>query len=552
MLTVRSIRRALAVTLATGLWTATLVTPGLAAGACAVPGADEPAVAAARAAVQQECDCAGSTDARSWRVCVRDSLAGTAGEGLSTGCARLVRRLEARSTCGRPDHVVCCRTNAGGLTKGALRRTGKCSPPRGGSACESPLPYLADGCTSDGCVLPPGCGNSVVESGESCDPPDGTTCSSTCSSCAAAAPGEILLGCVGGSTAVAASAVSSTLLVSYTDQSATSATAHAKRLANDGSVVDAAPLVVSGTIPGSNATDGFLQTATADGTDFYLGWSSYADFQSYFAGRRIPATGPITSPIELIASDFPIGSCRVSMSGPLKLAPNLAGTGFLPTWRNVYSCGGTILLETLTGVGDFFSVPPPGNTSTGPAPIVRGANDVAAVWRNLFVSSLSPPLVQELLAASWIEPGPPSLLQLSSGLPSVTPALAAVGDTFVAVWATGNDVRITRFTRAGGVLDPDGGLLVATGGGAIGQVEAASDGTHVVAAWRESAGAGQSTIRALRIAPDGSLPSPLPVDVATSTANAAVSVAANPTATLVAFTRDESPAVSVRAVLLED
>ena len=96
MRTVRSIRRALALTLATGLWTATLVTPDLAAGACAVPGADEPAVAAARAAVQQECDCAGSADARSWRVCVKDSLAGTAGEGLSAGCARLVRKLDAR------------------------------------------------------------------------------------------------------------------------------------------------------------------------------------------------------------------------------------------------------------------------------------------------------------------------------------------------------------------------------------------------------------------------------------------------------------------------
>jgi hypothetical protein len=91
-----------------------------------------------------------------------------------------------------------------------------------------------------------------------------------------------------------------------------------------------------------------------------------------------------------------------------------------------------------------------------------------------------------------------------------------------------------------------------TGLGPITQAAAAADGTNVVIAWRESAGPGQSAIRAIRLAPDGTLPSPTPTDVAFSTENAAVSVAANPAAALVAFTRGEEEGSSVRAVLLDD
>lgn len=527
------------------------VDAGLAVPSCQVPGADEAAVASARSAVQAACDCAGATSARSFRQCVAQALTGPAGEGLSAACKQLVRKIETRSTCGRPDRVVCCRTDARGRTKASLRRSGKCSAPPGGGACESPSPYLADGCTDGGCISPV-CGDGVVEAGEGCDPPDGTSCSNECTSCAPAAAGEILLGCTAGSTGVAASAITSTLLVAYTDRDSTGHAAVAKRLDGNGAVLDAAPLTVSGPIPETSATEGFAETATTDGTDFYVGWSSFADFWSHFAGRRVPVSGAITSPIERIASDLPIGFCRVSMAGPLHLAPTLSGDAFLPTWRNVYTCGGDVLFETLTGVGNFFSAPPPGNLSSGPAPIIRAASDVAAVWRNLDVSSISPPVVQPTLSAAWIEPGPPSLLSLSDGFSSVSPALAAIGDTFVAVWATGNQVRVSRFTRASGALDPDGGLLIATGAGAIGQVAAAADGSHVVAVWREAAGAAQSAIRAIRIAPDGTLPSTTPIAVASSSADAAVGVAASSAATLVTFTRDESPGTSVRAVLLDD
>ena len=79
---------------------------------------------------------------------------------------------------------------------------------------------------------------------------------------------------------------------------------------------------------------------------------------------------------------------------------------------------------------------------------------------------------------------------------------------------------------------------------------AASDGATVLVAWSERAGTGRSAIRAIRVAADGTVPDPTPIEVATSTAGAAVAAAANPSAALVAFTRSEPVGSSVRAVRL--
>ena len=66
----------------------------------------------------------------------------------------------------------------------------------------------------------------------------------------------------------------------------------------------------------------------------------------------------------------------------------------------------------------------------------------------------------------------------------------------------------------------------------------------MVAAWLETDG----TIRTIRIAPDGTLPSPTPTTVATGAAR--LDVAANAATALVTFTRDEGASRSVRAKLL--
>lgn len=520
---------------------------------------DAAAVQNARLLVETACHCGSAASARSWRSCVKEALAGPAGEGLSLACARLVRTTELRSTCGRDDRVTCCRTNAAGVTKGSVRPAASCRAPAGGSACVGVFPHLVDACTEDGCRPASICGNGSVEPGEGCDPPDGTICSEACTSCPAVA-GEIALGCTAGETGVAASATDTTLLVAYTEDDAGGASrALARRFSDDGTLLDDDPLVVSAPVDGTNAVGGSAQTATSRGSEFYVGWTTFADFTSYFAARRVPASGAITSQPDLLDASFAVGQCRVFPSDPRSLAPRLVGNGFHATWRIVYACSGAVLAEQIAGVGDFFAFPPPGNTSVGPAPIVRGASDVAAIWWNRAILSINPVTVVDSLAASWVEPGTPTMISLSSGLSPVAPALAAIGDTFVAVWGAGNEVRAMRFTRATGPLDPDGGLLVATAGGAIEEVAAAADGAEVVIAWREAAADDRSAIRAIRLAADGTLPSMTPTDVATTTATAttltttpSIAVAANPEAALVAFTRDEPAGSAVRAVFLPD
>lgn len=549
---------------------------------CDAGGADAAAVDAARVLVQGTCDCAGVPNVRTWRRCVQDTLDGPGAAGLSDACRRYVRRIEKRSTCGLDDRIVCCRTNAPGRTFATRRRPGHCPAPPGGSSCESAVPYVVDACVPGGCALPATCGDFVVDPGESCDPPDGsscsaschlclpdgciapsscgngtidadeacdppngTTCSRQCTACAPASAGEILIGCTAGSTAVDASALPGTLLVAYGDTTPGGVShALAKRLDNDGTILDATPLAVSGQLPGSTALGGFVQAVSSDDQRFYVAWFTFASFFTYFGGRSVPASGPLASAPELIASDFPFGSCRVSMAGPLNLAPRLADDGFHFTWRVVYSCMAQILFEHISGVGPFFSVPP-GNVSNGPAPIVRGASDVAAVWWNIGVASLDPPLLFPTLAASFVEPGGAVKIDLTSGSSPVAPALAAVGDVFVAFFASGNELRAVRFTRADGALDPQGGLLITTAAGSIGEIAASSDGTDAVVAWRDGTGA----IRALRVAPDGTVVDAAPIEVAPS--GGAIAVAANPSATLVAFTRPETGGSSVRAVLLQ-
>lgn len=558
--------------------------PARASASCDATGGDAVAVATARQVVAGACTCETAPSPRAWRTCVRGALAPSVGSTLSKACARHVERVETQSTCGRPGRIACCRTSSGGATRGFLRREGRCEAPSGGSACESVWPLLADACvpggcaaapdcgnftidpgedcdppdglycsttchactTELGCVAPSACGNGTLDVGEACDPPNGTTCSSTCSACAPAAPGEILIGC-SAFTSAFASALPNTLLVAYDDWTSGNAShAVARRLANDGTFVDASPLLLSGPLPPSGALGGSSEAATASSDEFYVTWGTYRDYVSLWGARRVPPAGPVTDPPEQIQSSFGFGSCRSGISGPVHLAPALDDVAFFSTWRVIYACSGGILAETLVGVGNFFNFPPPGNTSSGPAPIVRGASDVAAVWRNLAIPTLSPPTVIPSLAASFVAPGTPTMITLASAAPTVAPALAAIGDTFFAFHASGNQLHVIRFSRAGGVLDPSGGIAVTTTANPISQLVAAGDGTSAIVAWLESDG----TVRATRVAADGTLPDATPTTVTASTGNESIDLAANATTALVTFVRPEGASRSVRGVLL--
>src|SRR5262249_38302070 len=103
-------------------FTAALVVPLLTSAAafarCGdVPG-DLDAVVATRAQVDAQCPCYGAESHRAYRLCasqvVTDALAA---KTLPTQCAHMVKSCAARSVCGRPGSVPCCRTNRFGKTR---------------------------------------------------------------------------------------------------------------------------------------------------------------------------------------------------------------------------------------------------------------------------------------------------------------------------------------------------------------------------------------------------------------------------------------------------
>ena len=562
----RSSHLSVATSLALGVAALLVATPAHAA--CDLAGASAPAVAAARAAVADGCDCAGAPDRASYRDCVLATLAPLVADGrLPAACLRRVRDLEMRSTCGRPGRIACCRTRASGKTTALLATPAHCTAPLGGSACVSPWAQLLDACTDDGCRPLPACGDGVVERGEVCDPPDGTSCDARCRRVTCATESDnVLLACTSSPPEVAVTALPGGFLFVYSELSS-SQTTHvvARRLDATAQIVEPAPLVVSNDVAAPLATSSFGPSVTQNGSSYYVAWETALGLPAYeFRGRIVPATGAITSTVDTIAAFYVVGQCGTYLAGPLGLAPTLDSMAIHATLRQVFYCyPGGVLFENLVGlVPGFFNVPPPGNVSTGVAPLARGASDVAGAWWNIAVPSLTPPITTiSTVHAAWIEPGPRTAFPLTTTAPATSPSLAAVGDTFLAVWAARavaedpfpSEVRAMRFSRAAGALDPDGGALLASNAGGLGGPLVAADGTNFVVVWQELQAAPASHIRALHVAPDGTVLDLEPVDVAPTSAGALGAVAASASTAIAVLTRTEPDgSMSARAYAIAE
>ena len=119
---------------------------------CDTTGADAADVAAARAAVTANCDCASAANHGAYVSCTGSQARATL---VNQGCVGHVQRCAARSTCGRPGFVTCCRTNNTGVTKCSIKKSAAaCKAPHGGSACAGALPSCCDACQNGGCVVP--------------------------------------------------------------------------------------------------------------------------------------------------------------------------------------------------------------------------------------------------------------------------------------------------------------------------------------------------------------------------------------------------------------
>jgi hypothetical protein len=151
--------------------------------------ADPAALAALRGLVQQQCDCANAASPRSYKACATAVAAAAVADGrLPSSCRGDAARCAAKSTCGRPGAVTCCRRTASGAKSCSVKPSaGQCVAPPGGSACAGVFASCCDACDAAGaCNVPiptptpvvPRCGNGVREGSEQCDGSDfsGATC----------------------------------------------------------------------------------------------------------------------------------------------------------------------------------------------------------------------------------------------------------------------------------------------------------------------------------------------------------------------------------------
>ncbi|HZR82671.1 MAG TPA: hypothetical protein VFD92_16375 [Candidatus Binatia bacterium] len=114
---------------------------------------DPCAVAAARAAAAERCDCASATSPGAHARCVSQSADEDVAAGrLPARCRGAVVDCARRSTCGRAGAVTCCRTLSSGRSSCSVkRRADTCRAPRGGTACLGARASCCDACTPTSC-----------------------------------------------------------------------------------------------------------------------------------------------------------------------------------------------------------------------------------------------------------------------------------------------------------------------------------------------------------------------------------------------------------------
>src|SRR5262245_48602818 len=109
---------------------------------------DDAAVAAARAAADEQCDCDRAKNHGQYVKCVGEVAKTLAGSGaLPEQCKGTVTSCAARSTCGKPGAVTCCRVDRRGKVKCQTKSSAaKCKAPNGGQACTGSAASCCDSC----------------------------------------------------------------------------------------------------------------------------------------------------------------------------------------------------------------------------------------------------------------------------------------------------------------------------------------------------------------------------------------------------------------------
>ena len=134
--------------------------PGHALAKCGDDPGDASAVAAARAQVDAECDCGAAPDHGTYVRCaagIAKERANAEPSLLPRQCRGAVRRCAARSTCGKPGAVTCCREKTlYGRTSihcSIQKDAPTCGARRG---CVGSYTSCCDSCSTTGCASPSG------------------------------------------------------------------------------------------------------------------------------------------------------------------------------------------------------------------------------------------------------------------------------------------------------------------------------------------------------------------------------------------------------------
>src|SRR2546425_6575210 len=138
---------------------------------------DKTDIADARAAVAANCDCAHAASHSAYVGCAGQQ----AGAVLQNkDCRRVVVSCAAKSTCGRPGFVTCCRTKprkGQPVTGCSVRKdAAPCTPPAGGGACVGSVASCCDACPTGGCATT----TTTTTTLPPCDMAATTACGGTC------------------------------------------------------------------------------------------------------------------------------------------------------------------------------------------------------------------------------------------------------------------------------------------------------------------------------------------------------------------------------------
>lgn len=482
------------------------------------------------------------------------STCGRAGAAVccrTTGTLVRGRIVRTADRCKSTAHTSACVADPSNVVQGCTA-TGCVACGNGvvdpGEECEAPTPNCV-ACHFDTCgngILDPGeecdppgvdaclpgcryavCGDGVVEGPEQCEPPDSPGCTDDCQTgtCAAPPSGETAVACVSRSSAVAVAAGPGGALVAWDSVRSLSAI-NGRRLDASGVPIEPMSFEVSEPV----ATGGpFAQGGPEIGGDasgWYVSWSGSGPLPVYrVGGARVDATGAVASR-QVLAQATTFGMCFSGIGPALGVVAeqpdqvtalwgNFAGcfNSFMFDWhsaaRMTFSGG---QLQSTTGIGVEPTGPPPPVSSDPSGGLASGGGDTVATFVSAFAdwSSGSPVVVDSGLFAWWLPPTAAHVKLSSAPSSTVTgPGVAWGSASFLVAWAqpgvSGSDVRALRFTRAAGPLDPDGGLVLATGTSAVGPLRVAFDGTSWLVVWLAQTGPGLYDVLGVGVRPDGTI-----------------------------------------------